>query len=114
MYHLVGQNPDGWDDDDLRFWHDQERRLMADKRSGPDDTDRESTAPYIGVTPDESETEHGSPLNFKRDWRDALSMSDAMIDDQIRQAYAMDPSGKDAVNKHARLRNGDRLKVRIY
>ena len=35
-----------------------------DQRSGPCDDDVERTAPYIGICPEESETEDGSPLDF--------------------------------------------------
>jgi hypothetical protein len=34
------------------------------RREGPCEDDREETAPYIGILPDESEHEEGSPLNF--------------------------------------------------
>lgn len=100
MFHLVDQDPDGFDDSDLSFVLNQERLMLADLRSGPTEDAQERTAPYINMLPDESETEEGSPLDFKVNRRNMTYM---MIDDQIRQAYAMDLSGKDATNKHARL-----------
>jgi hypothetical protein len=35
-----------------------------DRRSGPCEDDVERTAPYIGILPDESDEEDGSPLDF--------------------------------------------------
>jgi hypothetical protein len=36
------------------------------RREGPCDDDCESTAPFIGMLPDESDHEDGSPLDFVR------------------------------------------------
>jgi hypothetical protein len=42
-----------------------DRLVEQDRRSGPCEDDCEVTAPYIGMLPDESDHEDGSPLNFK-------------------------------------------------
>ncbi len=41
-----------------------EKIHRSNSRGEACDDDREYTAPYIGLLPEESEHEHGSPLNF--------------------------------------------------
>jgi hypothetical protein len=41
-----------------------ERIADREKRSGPCEDDCEVTAPYIGILPEESDHEEGSPLDF--------------------------------------------------
>jgi hypothetical protein len=38
--------------------------VAADRRSGPCEDDYEVKCPYIGILPDESDEEDGSPLDF--------------------------------------------------
>jgi hypothetical protein len=40
--------------------------VESDRRSGPCEDDAEVVAPFIGMCPDESEHEDGSPLDFGR------------------------------------------------
>jgi hypothetical protein len=42
------------------------RIVESDRRSGPCEDDAEVVAPFIGMCPDESEHEDGSPLDFGR------------------------------------------------
>lgn len=43
------------------------RILEADRRSGPCEDDCETTCPFIGILPEESDHEGGSPLDFDYD-----------------------------------------------
>lgn len=47
--------------------------VARDNRSGPCEDDVERTAPYIGICPDESDAEPGSPLDFGGDGRRSAS-----------------------------------------
>jgi hypothetical protein len=75
MFHIVDLN---WDDEDARLWASLERRAKRDRMSGPCEDSHEVTCPYIGMLPEESGKEHGSPLNFSND-----------IDRQIQEAYRL-------------------------
>ena len=55
---------------------------MREERSGLTDGDDSVIAPYIGMCPDESDHEDGSPLNFGR-----VACSAAEMDRQIQQAF---------------------------
>lgn len=59
---LVSLNAD--EDPDLDDCREVERLLELNRRSGPCDDDYEATSPFVDMLPDESEHEHGSPLNF--------------------------------------------------
>ena len=54
-----------WDDTDAYIYASIERKYQADRRSGPCDDDREESAPYIGMLPEENYREEPSPLNFR-------------------------------------------------
>jgi hypothetical protein len=41
--------------------------VARDNRSGPCEDDVERTAPYLGICPEESDHEDGSPLDFGND-----------------------------------------------
>lgn len=49
-----------------------DRIRETERREGPCDDDAETTAPFIGMLPEESDHEEGSPLDFvripSRDW----------------------------------------------
>lgn len=42
-----------------------ERLIESNKRSGPCEDDYETTAPYIGILPEETESKDSSPLRFE-------------------------------------------------
>ena len=87
-WHLVDQDPDGMDDSDSRVWSMLERAHQADLRSGPAEDSAEVTAPYIDGNPgtEADDVFFSRPLRFG----DSLPLpDDAMIDDQIQQAYRL-------------------------
>jgi hypothetical protein len=53
-----------FDKDDLSFGFSVMAFVEQDHRSGPCEDDCEVTCPYIGMLPDESDDEDGSPLDF--------------------------------------------------
>lgn len=60
----VALNVDASEDSDLDDVREVERLMDLNRRSGPCDDDYEAACPYVGMLPDESEHENGSPLNF--------------------------------------------------
>lgn len=44
-----------------------DRFRETERREGPCEDDCESTAPFIGIMPEESDSEDASPLNFSHD-----------------------------------------------
>ena len=58
----------------------QERLQQTELREGPCDDDCEMKSPFIGILPEESGKENGSPLHFQ---------SNAEIDHQIQQAFKL-------------------------
>lgn len=61
-FHIVDLGE--WDEQDAAFWAKLERTDQHNRRHDPCEDDVEMTAPYIGILPDESNTENGSPLEF--------------------------------------------------
>lgn len=54
------------DDGDLALalMKERDQHNMQEARTGPCNDDWEVSAPYIGILPDESDKEDGSPLHF--------------------------------------------------
>lgn len=63
MFHI--EDMGDWDDTDAYTFSTLEKRMMADRRSGPCDDDCEESAPYIGMLPEETYREDVSPLDFR-------------------------------------------------
>lgn len=53
-------------DDDAIGDRERFRQNEMERRHGPTDGDVETTAPFIGMCPDESDHENASPLDFGR------------------------------------------------
>jgi hypothetical protein len=68
-------------------YRDYERQAEANRRHGACEDDYEAKCPYIGMLPDESEHEDGSPLDFSTDRAQLLNASEQEIDDMILEAY---------------------------
>jgi hypothetical protein len=81
MFHIDQMS---WDGVDAALWAKLERAAKLDERSEACEDDCEVVAPYIGMLPDESNKEEGSPINFVEK---ATGVTDKEIDEQIRGSY---------------------------
>jgi hypothetical protein len=86
MMHIVDYNGD---DDAYFLMRLSDQADRDSERHGACDDDCEVTAPFIGILPDESEQEDGSPLRFKADPEliSIMGGSEAAIDSQIQEAF---------------------------
>ena len=89
MFHIDQQSRDGFDDGDAALFAKLERDMHRDARSEACDDDVEVKCPYIGVCPDESNHEHGSPLDFKQDPMSAKLFDDSAIAREIQEAMRL-------------------------
>lgn len=76
MMHIVDYNGD---DDAYYVMRLQDQADYEETRFGACDDDCEVTAPYIGILPEESGKENGSPLNFGKQFLE--------IDQEIQEAF---------------------------
>lgn len=83
MMHIVDYNGD---DDAYYVMRLQDQAARNEERFGACEDDCEVTAPYIGILPEESGKEHGSPLNFKAEELISIESS-CEIDHLIQAAF---------------------------
>ena len=85
-----------WDRDDS-YIASLERAQVRDARSGPCEDSVEMTAPFLGMMPEESNHEGGTPPNFSPDEvraaaYDRIKRIDAQIEETLRVGFT--PAGR--------------------
>lgn len=61
----------------------EEQHFQASLKEGACEDDRETTAPFIGMVPNESGREDGSPLDFRSDVQKHIGLINQEIDEQF-------------------------------
>jgi len=84
MFQITGEHGHVDGDDEFYLMQLRDTHQLQELLHGACDDDVESKCPYIGLLPQESEKENGSPINWGISFRHE---TDAEIDEQIR--YAM-------------------------